>query len=164
MQLSLIVAMTENRVIGKDNQLPWKIPADMRYFKQTTVGHPVIMGRKTFESLNKPLVDRKNIVLSQQQDWQAAGCTVVHSIQDALTAAQDTQEVFIIGGATIYKAFLPLVDCIYLTEIHTILEGDSYFPELNSREWEVISQSSHPADEKNAFAYTFKILKRQLKI
>lgn len=162
MQISLIVAMAKNRVIGTDNQLPWHLPADLRHFKSLTLGKPIVMGRKTYESIGKPLPGRTNIILTQQPNYHAEGCLVVHSIDAVLSAANDTVELMIIGGSTIYAEFLPLAQKIYLTEIDAEIVGDAYFPELTSTEWQKIAHENYQADEKNAYNYSFVTLERSV--
>jgi dihydrofolate reductase len=160
--LSAIVAMSENRVIGKDNKLPWHLPADLKHFKEITTGHFIIMGRKTFESIGKPLPNRTNIVLSRQGHFQASGCHTVTSIEAAISQAQAAheQEIFIIGGAEIYRQLLANIQRLYLTIVHCDMEGDAYFPTLDLNAWREISCERHEADEKNAYAYSFLTLER----
>ena len=153
--LSIIVAMAKNRVIGRDNQLPWHLPADLRHFKQTTMGHPIIMGRKTYESIGRPLPGRQNIVITRNPDFQAEGCLVVHSLQEALAAVPEAEEVFIIGGASLYREALPLADRIYLTLVDAEVEGDTFFPELDASEWQEVRRETFTPDEKNPFGYAF---------
>lgn len=165
MTISLIAALTRNRVIGKNNDLPWHLPDDMKYFMQTTKGHYVIMGRRNYESIPakyRPLPDRTNIVVTRQAHFHAPGCIVVHSLSEGLdTAAKSGEhEVFIIGGAQIYREALPLAQRLYLTEIHAELDGDTFFPELNLSEWKEISRQHHPADNRHQFAFDFVIYDR----
>jgi dihydrofolate reductase len=163
MILSLIVAMSQNRVIGQEGKLPWYLPADLKRFRQLTTGHSVIMGRKTFQSilarLGKPLPDRKNIILTRNHDFSAPGCLLVTSLNEALQAAEG-EEVFVIGGAQIYDLALPQVQRLYLTLLQTDLKGDTYFPELTAAEWKQISRENFPADEKNPFPYSFILYER----
>lgn len=159
MIISLIAACSTNRVIGVDNDLPWHVPADMRFFMRTTKGHHVIMGRKTFESLGVPLKNRTNIVVTRDPFFIASGVLVTHSISEALDLARENEEseAFIIGGGEIYKQSMDLADKIYLTEIGTIIgEGDAFFPEIDPYEWELVSEEPHEADDRNEFAYNFK--------
>ncbi len=159
MIISLIAACSTNRVIGVDNDLPWHVPADMRFFMRTTKGHHVIMGRKTFESLGVPLKNRTNIVVTRDPFFIASGVLVTHSISEALDLVRDGEEseVFVIGGGEIYKQSMDLADKIYLTEIDTIIEeGDAFFPEIDPHEWELVSEEPHKADDRNEFAYNFK--------
>jgi dihydrofolate reductase len=130
MIISVIAAMAENRVIGCDNAIPWDLPADRKRFRALTLGHPVIMGRKTFESLAGPLPGRKNIIITRQQDYQAQGCSVAHNLAAALALAGETDEVFICGGGEVYQEALPIADRIYLTIIHEEFDGDRHFPEI----------------------------------
>jgi dihydrofolate reductase len=159
--LSLIVAISQNNVIGKDNKLVWHMPADMRFFKNTTMGHTLIMGRKTFESFGKPLPGRNSIVITRQKDWQYEGVVVVHSLEDAIKSAPADEEVFIIGGAEIYRQAMPLCKKMYLTIIHHDFEGDTYFPAIDFSQWNLTSDEKHPADEKNAFDYSFRVYERK---
>lgn len=160
-RISIIVAMDRNGLIGKDNQLPWHLPADLKHFKQTTMGKPIIMGRKTFESIGKPLPGRLNIVLTRDVTYQARGCTVVGSMDGAIEAAGTAAEVMIIGGAALYREVLMQADRIYLTEVQAELDGDTWFPSLHESDWVVAQQSEHGADENNPYAYTFKTLDRR---
>ena len=167
MEVSLIVAVAENGVIGKDNDLIWHLPKDMRFFKETTLGHHVIMGRKNFESIPhkyRPLNDRTNIVITRQLGFKAEGCIVVNSVVAALDIAKNNgdTEPFIIGGGQIYKIALEqnLVDRIYLTKIHHNFDGDTFFPELNS-EWKEINRQDCFSDEKNKYDYSFIVLEKK---
>lgn len=160
--LSAIAAMSENRVIGKDNQMPWSLPADLKHFKTITSGHPVLMGRKTFESIGKPLPNRTNIVITRDASYSAPDCLIVTSAETALDMAleQDMTEVFVIGGAEIYKQLLPQIQRLYLTLIHHKFEGDTFFPELFASEWREVSREKHLADEKNKYDYSFVVMER----
>ena len=167
MKVSLIVAAAENGVIGKDNDLIWHLPKDMRFFKETTLGHHVIMGRKNFESIPhkyRPLTDRTNIVITRQSGYKAEGCILVNSVVAALDIAKNNgdTEPFIIGGGQIYKIALEqnLVDRIYLTKIHHTFDGDTFFPELNS-EWKEINREDCFSDEKNKYDYSFLVLEKK---
>ena len=161
MTISLVVAASENNVIGKDNRLLWHLPNDMKFFKNTTWGMPVIMGRKTFESLGKPLTGRTNIVMTRDKEWTAQGTTVSPSMEEAMKAAAETdaKEVFVIGGGEIFKQILPQANRVYLTRVHTQLEGDAFFPELPAKEWKLLSQLDFTADAKHAYAYSFQVWK-----
>ena len=161
MTISLIAAMTPERVIGVNNTLPWRMPADLAYFKRVTLGKPVIMGRKTFESIGKPLPGRRNIVLSRQADFAATGCDVVSSLEQALKLVADQDEVFVIGGAMLYQAALPGADYLYITWIDAKINGDAFFPEFNPSLWQEISNDAHEADEQTPFAYRFVVLSRK---
>ena len=160
MTINLIVAMAKNRVIGIDNKMPWHLPADFAWFKRHTLGHPVIMGRKTFESIGKPLPGRRNLVVSRNPDWHAGGCDVFNSLDAALASTATTAQVFVIGGASLYAAALQIADRIYLTEVDVTLVGDTWFPALESTQWHELSREHRDADEKNAYAMDFTILDR----
>jgi dihydrofolate reductase len=159
MTLSLIVAVSENNVIGKDNKLPWYLPADLKYFKNITWAMPVVMGRNTYESLGKPLPGRKNIVVTRNKDWHAEGVDAVQTIDQAIITATklDAKEIFIIGGAQIFQSSLPIADRIYLTRIHENFEGDTFFPVIDDKAWRLQSSTDFPADEKNIYSYSFQI-------
>lgn len=159
--VSMIVAMDRNRIIGRDNKLPWRLPADLAYFKKTTMGHPVIMGRKTFESIGKPLPGRANIIVTRDKSYAAEGCQVVHSPEDALNAAS-AQSPFIIGGSDMYSLFFPLADRLYVTLIDGQFTGDTYFPAIEPREWRLTSSEPGTVDEKNEYPHTFLIYERAL--
>ncbi|MCU0318154.1 MAG: dihydrofolate reductase [Amoebophilaceae bacterium] len=160
---SLIVAKTDNHVIGQGNQLLWHFPKDLQHFKRITMGHHVIMGRKTFAAINKPLPGRKLIIVTRNPNYQVSGCTVVHSITAALAVAEQMgeTEVLIAGGGEIYQATLGLADKIYLTEIKAKLEGDAFFPTIHANEWKEVKRTHHPADEKHRYAYNFVELIRR---
>lgn len=157
MKTSLIVAMADNNVIGKDNQMPWHLPEDLKYFKRVTMAKPVIMGRKTFESIGRPLPGRQNIVITRQTDLELAGADVVHSLEQAVELAkQDTaiEEVMIIGGAEIYKQSLELVDQMFITHIDLAVEGDAFFPQIDWPQFELTAEESHQAvDGKPAYKF-----------
>ncbi len=162
MLISAIAAVAKNNVIGKDNQIPWYLPADLAWFKRTTLGHCVIMGRNSFRSIGRPLPKRTNIVVTRDPFFTADGVLIAHSIEEALGMAFDEgeTEVFILGGAIIYRESIDLWDKVYLTEVDAEPEGDAFFPELNPVEWRETWREPHAADAKNEFAYTFKILER----
>ena len=160
MRLNIIVAKSENDVIGRDGDLPWRLSADLRNFKATTLGHPLVMGRKTHESIGRPLPGRRNIVVTRQADYHAEACTVVSSLDHAIAEASPAEEVMIIGGATLYAAALPLAGRIYLTEVHAQLSGDTHFPTLDRDDWREVSRERHDADESNDHDYSFVILER----
>ncbi len=164
MLISAIFAMSENRVIGKNNQLPWHLPADLTHFKTITMGKPILMGRKTYESIGKPLPGRCNIVITREKGYHALGCIVVHSIEKALEAAHESNEIFIIGGALLYQAMLPLTQRLYMTLIHQPFEGDTFFPELNKKEWLEIERIDHPKEAENGYSYSFVMLERILRL
>ena len=153
MRLSLIAAMARNRVIGRDNTLPWRLPEDLRYFKATTLGKPVIMGRKTWESLGRPLPGRLNIVVTRNADYRAEGATLVTGLPQAIAAAGEVEEAFVIGGAELYRQALPLAQRIYLTEIATDVDGDASFPEFADSDWAEISRDPQRAESGLEFAF-----------
>jgi len=161
MKISMIAAMADNRVIGINNSLPWKLPNDMKWFRQNTLGKPIVMGRKTFESFGaKPLPGRTNIIISRDQNYTAEDCIVVHSIEEAINAADDAAEIMIIGGASFYEQMLPQADRLYLTFVHSKVTGDAWFPEWNKNEWREVEHIEHDADDKNPHAHSFVILER----
>ena len=156
MKISLIAAMAHGRVIGKDNDMPWHLPADLKHFKSLTVGKPVIMGRKTLASMgNRPLPKRVNIVLTRQKNFQAEGCVVVHSLDAAIEAAGVCDEIIIMGGATLYEAALSKADTMYLTFIDAAIDGDTYFPEWDEKSWAESNRERREPDEKNVYALDF---------
>jgi dihydrofolate reductase len=157
-QISLIAAMANHRVIGKNNQLPWHLPADLQHFKALTLNKPVVMGRKTYASIGKPLPQRTNIVLTSDLDYQAPGCEVVHSLDEVSERTSGFEEVFIIGGASVYRAYFPLAHRLYLTIIHADFDGDAFFPDFDASKWRLISQKDCFPDEKNRYAYSFLLL------
>lgn len=163
MTISFAVAASENNVIGKNNQLLWSLPNDMKFFKNTTWGMPVIMGRKTFDSLGKPLAGRTNIVITHQKDWTAPGVHVVNGLEQALAVAAgtDAKEAFVIGGGEIFKQSLPLADKLYLTRVHVVLEGDAFFPEFDKEQWELLSRLDFAADAQHAYSYSFEVWQRK---
>src|SRR5688572_13042269 len=152
MTISFLLAASENNVIGKDNKLPWHLPSDLKYFKNLTWALPVVMGRKTYESISKPLSGRRTIVMTRNNDWNAEGVEVTNSIENAVELAKESavKEIFIIGGGEIFKTFLPNAQRIYLTRIHHTFDGDAFFPEINQEEWQLIKEKKCAADEKNA--------------
>lgn len=165
MIISLIAAVAQNRVIGKNNDLPWKLPDDMKFFMETTKGHYVVMGRKNYDSLHdkyKPLPNRTNIVVTRQQHLHAPGCIVVNNVEKALDIARanNEKETFVIGGAEIYKLTLPIAHKLYLTEIQATVEGDTYFPEFSKKEWKETSRTHHKADERHKFSFDFVVYER----
>lgn len=161
MRISLIVALARNRVIGRDNQLPWRLSADLQHFKRLTMGKPIVMGRKTCESIGRPLPGRTNIVVTRDSSFSAAGCRVVHSIDAALVAAGGADEVMIMGGENLYSQLLPRADRLYLTEVQADVSGDAWFPEFDQAQWQELERESHRADEKNEFDYDFVVLARR---
>ncbi len=163
MLVSFVLAASENNVIGKNNQLPWHLPNDLKYFKNITWAMPVIMGRKTFESSGTALPGRTNIVITRQADWKAEGAIVVPHLDGAVKAATDTdaKEVFIIGGGDIFRQTLPLANKIYLTRVHAVVDGDTYFFDLEDAEWKLVSELHCKADEQHAFDYSFQLWERR---
>lgn len=158
--ISMIVAADENNVIGKDNQLIWHLPDDLRFFKKMTSGHAIIMGRQTFESVGKPLPKRTNIIITRDTSYQADGCVIAHSLAEALDKAMEVDpNPFIVGGEQIYRLALPIAETIYLTRIHSEFEGDRKFPELDNA-WNEIKREHHPVDEKHQYSFTFKTFKK----
>lgn len=158
MKISLIAAMTNDRVIGRDGGMPWHLPADLKWFKANTLGKPVIMGRRTYDTIGRPLPNRTNIVLTRQRDLTLEGCVVVHSLDEAISAAGEVEELMIIGGATLYEAALPMAQRMYLTMLDASIEGDTYFPEFTAGLWDWELVEDRPADEKNAHDMTFFVL------
>jgi dihydrofolate reductase len=168
--ISMISAVAENKVIGNKNALPWHMPADFKYFKETTAGKTLVMGLNTFKSIGeKPLPGRKHVILNMDTSYvPPENCVVAHSIEEVLEMTNQTdpvintgQELMICGGASIYKQFLPLAQRLYITEIHAIPEGDTYFPEVNKAEWNEVKREDHKADEKNQYDYSFVVLERK---
>ncbi len=160
---SLIVAVTENGVIGDSGNLPWRLSADLKRFKQLTLGHHIIMGRKTFETIGRLLPDRTTVIVTRQPDYQFPGAVIVDSIAAALATAQTDANPFVIGGAEIYRLFLPLVDELHLTRVHTEISGDTSLPEIDWDQWTRIQAQRHPADDKNQFDFTFEIFRRSIR-
>ncbi len=160
MKVSIIVAMDRKGVIGLEGDLPWRLSADLQHFKATTMSKPLIMGRKTHESIGRPLPGRQNIVLTHAKDFVAEGCTIVHSLDDAFQAAGDVEEVMIMGGSGIYDQSLARANRLYLTEVHAEVCGDVYFPEFDKGEWLEVERGEHSADEKNDFDYSFVVLEK----
>lgn len=160
MQISLIIAKSQNNVIGLNNQLPWYLPADLAQFKSITMGKPIIMGRKTFDSIGKPLPGRRNIVISRDKTLSIDDCEVFFSIDAALDTLKNEKEIMIIGGANIFSQTLPFAHKIYLTVIEEDFEGDTFFPQLNLDEWKLIADEKHLPDEKNKYIYSFQVYTR----
>jgi dihydrofolate reductase len=155
MFISLIAALSDNRVIGKNNQLPWHLPADLKHFKAITTGKVIIMGRKTFESLGKPLPNRTNVVISRNTAYVAAGAVVFSSLDAAIKKFSQEKELIVIGGAELYAQAMPLVNHMYLTLVDAVVEGDAYFPAWDPKAWKKISEESHKADERNEYSYRY---------
>ncbi len=160
MKISVIVAMAANRAIGLDNQMPWHLSADLKKFKQITMGSPILMGRKTFESIGRPLPGRQNMIISRNTDYQQQGCDVFNSIDEAFAACQKEDEIFVIGGATFYQAVLERADLLYLTEIHKTFHADTYFPEFDPADWREIAREDIDNDPAVDFSYSFLTLQR----
>ncbi len=159
--ISMIAACDKNRLIGKDNDLPWRLPKDLAYFMRTTLHHTVVMGRKNYLSLKSPLKNRRNVVMSRDRRFQAPGCEIAHSVEEVLQKyASDDEELFIIGGEQIYQAFLPHADRLYLTWIDHEFEGDTYFPAFDPREWKVVSVTPGEMDENNRYPHSFYVYER----
>ena len=158
MKISIIVAVAANNVIGRDGELPWRLPEDLKRFKQLTIGKPVIMGRLTYESIGRPLPDRRNIVLSACKGLNIDGCEVVDTPDAAIRLAGGAEEVMVIGGSGVYAQMLPMADRIYMTRIDAMVDGDTFFPELNDKEWQVVDRVDFPADESRQFGFSFVTL------
>jgi dihydrofolate reductase len=159
--ISFIWAMDENRVIGKDNQLPWHLPEDLKFFKRITMGHPVAMGRKTHQSIGRLLPGRENIIITRNREFHREGITVLHSVAELQEYDRlKNEEIFVIGGAEIFRELLPSAHRLYVTNIHAAFEGDTFFPELNKEDWKLISCEKGPKDEKNPYNYEFCIYER----
>ena len=160
--ITLIVAVAENGVIGRDGGLPWRLPEDLKHFKAMTLGKPIVMGRKTWESIGRPLPGRTNLVVTRNRDYEATGCTVVHGLDEALAAAagEGAREIMIIGGARLYEDTLPRADRVLMTRVHGIVEGDTLFPAMTVEEWEVVALERHEPDDRHAWPYSFLELRR----
>jgi dihydrofolate reductase len=161
MKISLIVAMARNRTIGVNNTLPWRIPEDLRHFKALTMGHHMIMGRKTFDSIGKPLPGRTTVIVTRNAALKAEGCIVAHSLQDAVKACAGDEEIFVVGGAELYAQALPLATTLYLTEIHQDVEGDAHFPQFNQGEWTEVARVRHSQAEPQSLEYDFVTYRRK---
>lgn len=163
MNISLVVAASNNNVIGKDNRLVWNLPNDMRHFKNITWGMPIVMGRKTFESFKRPLQGRKNIVLSSQKDLKIDGAIVLNTPKDVefLVKEMDVKELMVIGGGEIYKMYYPKANKIYITRVDTIIEGDTFFPTIEEKEWKLVSSIHNVADENHAYNYTYELWEKK---
>lgn len=159
--ISIIAAMSENRVIGHHNKLPWHLPADLKHFKRLTMGKHIVMGRKTFESIGKPLPGRTNIIITRNPRFQPDNCIVVHSIQESFDEAKTANELMVIGGASFYQQALPLADRMYLTLLHHSFQGDAFFPRYDENEWLEIERSDHGADDINPYPYSFIVMERR---
>ena len=160
--LSMIVAHADNRIIGKDNDMPWHLPADLAYFKKTTLGKPVIMGRKTYDSIGRPLPGRQNIVISRDESLNIEGVEVVQSVEQALTVASGVDEIMVIGGGAIYAHCMPKADKLYITHIDAKIDGDTQFPDYDlENEWQMLASATRQADEKNAYVLHFNVYQRR---
>lgn len=160
--LSLIVAMGDHNEIGKGGRMPWHLPADLRHFKTVTMGKPVIMGRRTYDSIGKPLPGRRNIVVTRDPAWQAGGCEVAHSLPEALMLAAGEPEIMLIGGGQLYREALARSQRIYLTRVHGDFDADTFFPALDLSQWREVACESHPVDERNPYPCTFQVLERRV--
>ena len=158
--ISLIVAASANNVIGAQGELPWRLSDDLRRFKDITMSKPIVMGRKTWDSIGRPLPGRQNIVITRQQDFSADGCDIAGSVEEALSKAGDAAEVMVIGGSEVYALFLPSADRLYLTRVHAEVEGDAFFPAISETEWRLADEEHHGADERNEFAFSFQRFER----
>jgi dihydrofolate reductase len=158
--ISFIFAMDQKRAIGKDNQLPWHLPADLNFFKTVTTGHSILMGRKTYDSIGKPLPRRRNVIITQNAEFTAEGCDVIHSVDEVLEQYRD-EELFVIGGAEVFHLFLPHVNRMYITQIEHIFEADIFFPEIDWTHWQLVSSKQGIQDEKNPYVYYFQIYERK---
>ncbi|MFD1707214.1 dihydrofolate reductase [Siminovitchia sediminis] len=160
--ISFLWAQDENGLIGNQNKLPWHLPADLKYFKKITMGHPIVMGRKTYESIGKPLPGRTNIILTTDLSYQAEGCLIFHTKEELLDwIDNDKSEVFITGGSEIFKLFMDQADRLYVTKIKGVFKGDTYFPDINWEEWRLLSSEKGPKDDKNPHDYEFQVYERE---
>ena len=160
MMISIIVAASENDVIGAAGELPWKLSDDLKRFKAVTMGKPIVMGRKTWESIGRPLPGRQNIVITRQEGYDAAGCEVVASPGGAIAVAGEADEIMVIGGSEVYDLFLPMANRVYLTRVHANVDGDAFFASLDEAEWRLVSDEPHAADERNEFDVSFRLYER----
>lgn len=158
---SLVVAVAQNGVIGRNNMLPWRLPADLAYFKRVTMGHPIVMGRRTYESIGRPLPGRDNIVVTHNRDFAAPGCIVAHSLDEAWKAANGAEEVSVIGGTALFRDTLPIADRIHLTEVQARVDGDTFFPAFNRDEWRETEVARHPADARHQYPFRIVVLDRK---
>lgn len=156
MTLTFIAAITENNVLGKDNRLLWHLPDDFKRFRQLTTGHHIVMGRKTLESMGRPLPSRTNVIITRQKDYAPAGCVVVNTIDDALSACPPDEEVFIIGGGEIFRELMEKADKLEITRVHTTIEGDAFFPDVDPAQWKLEAAVYHPKDDKHELDFTFE--------
>ncbi|WP_240374487.1 dihydrofolate reductase [Bacillus piscicola] len=159
--IAFVVAMDKNRVIGNNNDIPWHLPADLRHFKEVTTGHPIVMGRKTYESIGRPLPGRRNIIMTGNRDYQAPGCDIVSTVEEVLDISK-TQETHVIGGETLFEQFFPHAEKLYLTIIHDAFTGDTFFPKFDEEEWNVVDRKEGPTDDKNKYPHTYYTLTRKM--
>ncbi|MBP3949913.1 dihydrofolate reductase [Bacillus suaedae] len=159
--ISFVVAMDQNRAIGKENQLPWHLPADLAFFKRVTTGHTIVMGRKTFESIGRPLPNRRNIIVTRDDSYVAEGCEVVTTKAEVLELAEENKEIFVIGGTEIFSLFWEEVDRLYVTYIDAVFEADTYFPNIEQSEWMLTSVDAGTVDEKNKYPHEFRMYDRK---
>jgi dihydrofolate reductase len=157
-----IAAASENNVLGKDNKIVWHLPDDFKRFKQLTTGHYIILGRKTYESLGQPLPNRPHIIVTRKNNYKVAGCTIANSLDEAIKLAPKDEDVFVIGGGEIYNQALAFTDKIELTRVHATIEGDTFYPEISSEEWQLVKEEYHPKDEKHAFDFTYQTFIRTI--
>ena len=160
MTISIIVAASENNVIGAAGDLPWRLSDDLKRFKAITMGKPIVMGRKTWDSIGHPLPGRQNVVITRQTGFAADGCDIVTSKEEAIAITADAAEVMVIGGSQVYDLFLPDAQRLYLTRVHSDIDGDAFFPEISESEWRLVDDETHPADDRNAFAFSFRTYER----
>lgn len=161
MRLSIIAAMSENYVIGKDNQLPWRLSADLQHFKKITWGKPILMGRKTYESIGRPLPGRRNIIITRNPEFQVEGCEITHSLEQALSLVKDSEEVMVIGGAELFAQALPQAKRMYLTLIHHHFEGDCFFPRWDAKQWREVERVEFAADDGFVYGFSFIVLETE---
>ena len=160
-EISIIVAVSTNNVIGAKGDLPWRLADDLKHFKSVTMGKPIVMGRKTWDSIGRPLPGRQNIVVTRQPGFVAEGCDVVASVEAAIAAAGNVDELMVIGGSQIYELALPLADRLYLTRVHADVAGDAHFPDVDETAWQLVDAETHAADERNDFAFSFMLYERK---
>ena len=160
MTISFVVAYDRKRAIGKDNRLPWRLPDDMKHVREVTIGKPMIMGRRTWDSIGRPLAGRTTIVLTRDREFRCDGCLIARTADEALKLAGAAPEVIVFGGARVFEEFLPLADRIYLTEVETEVDADTYFPKVDPSQWREVERTRHPADERHAHAFSFVTLDR----
>lgn len=158
--ISIIVAIADNGVIGTNNTLPWRLPADLKYFRATTMGHTIVMGRRNFQDIGKALPGRRNVVLTRDKNFSANHCEVAHSINDVMSMLDREEETFIIGGAEVYRSFLPLSDKLYITHIDSAVDGNVFFPDYDLSEWEMVSEGARQTNEENTLSFRFCVYRR----